>query len=56
MDILKDVSKNKFSKSPQFFEKYAAVKELNVKAYDRIRREIHSGCTEQELYEKVLDT
>jgi Xaa-Pro aminopeptidase len=39
-----------------FFEQYAKVKDLNVKAYDRIRKEIHAGCTEKELYEKVLDT
>ena len=38
------------------FEGYQRVKELNVKAYDRIRKEIHSGCTEKELYEKVIDT
>ena len=40
----------------QFYEQYAKVKDLNVKAYDRIRKEIHSGCTEKELYEKVVDT
>ena len=39
-----------------FYEKYEKVKELNVKAYDRIRAEIHSGCTEKELYDKVVDT
>ena len=37
-------------------ERYHVVKNLNIKAYDRIRREIHSGCTEKELYEKVIDT
>ena len=40
----------------QFYEQYAKVKDLNVKAYDRIRKEIHSGCTEKELYDKVVDT
>ena len=40
----------------QFYEQYSKVKELNVEAYNRIRREIHSGCTEAELYEKVIDT
>ncbi len=40
----------------QFYEQYARVKELNVKAYDRIRKEIHAGCTEKELYDKVIDT
>ncbi len=39
-----------------FFEQYRIIKELNVKAYDRIRAEIHSGCTEKELYDKVVDT
>lgn len=39
-----------------FYEQYAKLKELNVKAYDQIRAEIHSGCTEKELYEKVVDT
>lgn len=39
-----------------FFKAYDQVKELNVKAYDRIRKEIHSGCTEKELYDKVIDT
>lgn len=38
------------------FQQYQIVKDLNIKAYDRIRREIHSGCTEKELYEKVIDT
>lgn len=49
-------SENRLCRDALFFEKYAAVKELNVKAYDRIRREIRSGCTERELYEKVVDT
>lgn len=40
----------------QFYEQYSKVKELNVEAYNRIRREIHSGCTEAKLYEKVIDT
>ena len=40
----------------KLFEQYAEVKELNVKAYNRIRKEIHSGCTEKELYDKVVDT
>lgn len=39
-----------------FFEAYGNLKELNKKAYDCIRREIHSGCTEIELYDKVVDT
>ncbi len=39
-----------------FFMAYSNLKELNIKAYDRIRKEIHSGCTEKELYEKVIDT
>ncbi len=43
-------------KSEQFFLDYKKVKELNIKAYDRIRKEIHSGSTEKELYEKVVDT
>lgn len=43
-------------KTEAFFEAYNNVKELNVKAYDRIRKEIHSGCNEKELYEKVVDT
>ena len=38
-----------------FFDNYSNLKELNIKAYDRIRKEIHSGCTEKELYEKVID-
>lgn len=43
-------------KNEEFFDLYSSVKELNVKAYDRIRKEITSGCTEKELYEKVVDT
>lgn len=43
-------------KSEAFFEAYAAVKELNVQAYDRIRDEIRCGNTENELYETVVDT
>ncbi|MBQ7161749.1 MAG: aminopeptidase P family protein [Clostridia bacterium] len=38
-----------------FWQRYARVKELNVKAYDRIRREIRAGSTEKELYDKVVD-
>lgn len=38
------------------FGRYQKVRELNVKAYERIRREVHAGCTEKELYEKVVDT
>lgn len=43
-------------KSEAFFKAYAEVKDLNIKAYDRIKKEIHSGDTEKELYEKVVDT
>lgn len=43
-------------KSEAFFKVYAQVKDLNIKAYDRIRKEIYSGNTEKELYEKVVDT
>ena len=39
-----------------FWKQYARVKELNVRAYDRIRREVRAGCTEKELYGKVIDT
>lgn len=56
IDISEQIAESMLCKTPQFFEKYAAVKELNVMAYDRIRREIHSGCTEQELYTAVKET
>lgn len=43
-------------KTQEFFKAYAKVKDLNIKAYNRIKNEIHSGNTEKELYEKVVDT
>lgn len=43
-------------KSEEFFLAYNKVKELNIKAYNRIREEVRFGCTEKELYEKVVDT
>ena len=56
IDISETIAEGMICKSQSFFEKYAAVKELNVLAYDRIRREIHAGCTEQELYGLVKET
>ncbi len=49
IDITADIAEGMLCKDQSFFEKYATVKELNVKAYDRIRREVRSGYTEQEL-------
>lgn len=40
----------------KFFKTYNNLKELNIKAYDRIRKEIRCGHTEKELYELVINT
>lgn len=37
------------------FERYKTVRDLNIKAYDRIRREIRPGNTEKDLYDAVID-
>lgn len=47
--------KNKV-KNEAFFESFSKVKDLNVKAYDKIRSEIGEGNTEKELYDKVVET
>lgn len=44
------------AKSEAFFEAYAAVRELNAQAYDRIRADIRCGDTEKALYDAVVDT
>lgn len=44
------------AKSEAFFKAYSDVKDLNIKAYDRIRNEIRSGYTEKDLYNIVVQT
>ena len=41
--------------SGELIEGYRAVRDLNVRAFDRIRRDIRGGCTEKELYDAVAD-
>lgn len=43
-------------KDVSFWEKYAQVKNLNVCAYDKIRKEVQRGWTEKQLYELVIKT
>ena len=54
-DVSDEISESMLCKNPVFFEKYAEIKKMNILAYDRIRREIHSGCTEQELNRVVKE-
>lgn len=54
-DISEEILEAMLCKGPSFFEKYAEVGNLNRMAYDRIRENIHAGCTEQELAEQVRE-
>lgn len=40
----------------QIWKKYEYVKNLNVLAYDQIKRQVRSGWTEKQLYELVVKT
>ncbi len=48
-DISQEIGIAMLCKSDAFYKKYDVVRQLNIQAYEGIRKQLHSGYTEQEL-------
>lgn len=54
-DISCAVAEAMLCKNEVFFQKYAQLKQLNIRAYEHIRTAIHAGCSELELSAAVRE-